>query len=222
MIDEQLSDGYYRVSEVATMLDIPESTLRRWLNDFDEYLNIKKERQLKYVHEDSIDTVKKIKHYYSESKKKHEIVGLLDMDPTVIRNVYAEDVDGDGEPKETSLVKAQQVNPDFIEALTEKITEEVTAKVTEELTKQNMEFFAAVAKQSQDNFDRINKRLEERDEKLMSTIRLIQEQKSANAQRQENTEQKGGFFSKLFGKNKKGYHLIAFFILLILNIISKA
>ncbi|MRC81706.1 hypothetical protein GH883_34530, partial [Bacillus thuringiensis] len=96
---------------------------------------------------------------------------LLDMDPTVIRNVYAEDVDGDGEPKETSLVKAQQVNLDFIEALTEKITEEVTAKVTEELTKQNMEFFAAVAKQSQDNFDRINKRLEERDEKLMSTIR---------------------------------------------------
>lgn len=200
MIDEQLSDGYYRVSEVATMLDIPESTLRRWLNDFDEYLNIKKERQLKYVHEDSIDTVKKIKHYYSESKKKHEIVVLLDMDPTVIRNVYAEEIDDDDEQKETSLVKAQQVNTDLIEALTEKITEEVTAKVTAELTKQNMEFFAAVAKQSQDNFDRINKRLEERDEKLMSTIRLIQEQKSANAQRQENTEQKGGFFSKLFGK----------------------
>lgn len=200
MIDEQLSDGYYRVSEVATMLDIPESTLRRWLNDFDEYLNIKKERQLKYVHEDSIDTVKKIKHYYSESKKKHEIVVLLDMDPTVIRNVYAEEIDDDDEQKETSLVKAQQVNTDLIEALTEKITEEVTAKVTTELTKQNIEFFAAVAKQSQDNFDRINKRLEERDEKLMSTIRLIQEQKSANAQRQENTEQKGGFFSKLFGK----------------------
>lgn len=200
MIDEQLSDGYYRVSEVATMLDIPESTLRRWLNDFDEYLNIKKERQLKYVHEDSIDTVKKIKHYYSESKKKHEIVVLLDMDPTVIRNVYAEEIDDDDEQKETSLVKAQQVNTDLIEALTEKITEEITAKVTAELTKQNMEFFAAVAKQSQDNFDRINKRLEERDEKLMSTIRLIQEQKSANAQRQENTEQKGGFFSKLFGK----------------------
>ncbi|PIE91904.1 hypothetical protein CO726_29540 [Bacillus fungorum] len=200
MIDEQLSDGYYRVSEVATMLDIPESTLRRWLNDFDEYLNIKKERQLKYVHEDSIDTVKKIKHYYSESKKKHEIVGLLDMDPTVIRNVDAEYVDGDDESKETALVKAQQINTDLIEALTEKITEEVTAKVTAELSKQNMEFFAAVAKQSQDNFDRINKRLEERDEKLMSTIRLIQEQKSANAQRQENTEQKGGFFSKLFGK----------------------
>lgn len=200
MIDEQLSDGYYRVSEVATMLDIPESTLRRWLNDFDEYLNIKKERQLKYVHEDSIDTVKKIKHYYSESKKKHEIVGLLDMDPTVIRNVDAEYIDGDDESKETSLVKAQQINTDLIEALTEKITEEVTAKVTAELSKQNMEFFAAVAKQSQDNFDRINKRLEERDEKLMSTIRLIQEQKSANAQKQENTEQKGGFFSKLFGK----------------------
>ncbi|HFU7058179.1 MULTISPECIES: MerR family transcriptional regulator [Bacillus] len=200
MIDEQLSDGYYRVSEVATMLDIPESTLRRWLNDFDEYLNIKKERQLKYVHEDSIDTVKKIKHYYSESKKKHEIVVLLDMDPAVIRNVYAEEIDDDDEQKETSLVKAQQMNTDLIEALTEKITEEVTAKVTAELTKQNMEFFAAVAKQSQDNFDRINKRLEERDEKLMSTIRLIQEQKSANAQRQENTEQKGGFFSKLFGK----------------------
>jgi len=200
MIDEQLSDGYYRVSEVATMLDIPESTLRRWLNDFDEYLNIKKERQLKYVHEDSIDTVKKIKHYYSESKKKHEIVGLLDMDPTVIRNVDAEYVDGDDESKETSLVKAQQINTDLIEALTEKITEEVTAKVTAELSKQNMEFFAAVAKQSQDNFDRINKRLEERDEKLMSTIRLIQEQKSVNAQKQENIEQKGGFFSKLFGK----------------------
>ncbi len=200
MIDEQLSDGYYRVSEVATMLDIPESTLRRWLNDFDEYLNIKKERQLKYVHEDSIDTVKKIKHYYSESKKKHEIVVLLDMDPTVIRNVYAEEIDDDDEQKETSLVKAQQVNTDLIEALTEKITEEVTAKVTAELTKQNMEFFAAVAKQSQDNFDRINKRLEERDEKLMSTIRLIQEQKSANAQKQENTELKGGFFSKFFGK----------------------
>ncbi|MGH0590540.1 DUF3967 domain-containing protein [Bacillus mycoides] len=200
MIDEQLSDGYYRVSEVATMLDIPESTLRRWLNDFDEYLNIKKERQLKYVHEDSIDTVKKIKHYYSESKKKHEIVVLLDMDPTVIRNVYAEEIDDDDEQKEISLIKAQQVNTDLIEVLTEKITEEVTAKVTAELTKQNMEFFAAVAKQSQDNFDRINKRLEERDEKLMSTIRLIQEQKSANAQRQENTEQKGGFFSKLFGK----------------------
>ncbi|EJV74169.1 MULTISPECIES: DUF3967 domain-containing protein [Bacillus cereus group] len=200
MSDEQLSDGYYRVSEVATMLDIPESTLRRWLNDFDEYLNIKKERQLKYVHEDSIDTVKKIRHYYSESKKKHEIVGLLDMDPAVIRNVDAEYVDGDDEQKETSLVKAQQVNTDLIEALTDKITEEVTAKVTAELTKQNMEFFAAVAKQSQDNFDRINKRLEERDEKLMSTIRLIQEQKSTNAQRQENTEQKGGFFSKLFGK----------------------
>ncbi|KON15438.1 hypothetical protein AB171_26035 [Bacillus anthracis] len=200
MIDEQLSDGYYRVSEVATMLDIPESTLRRWLNDFDEYLNIKKERQLKYVHEDSVDTVKKIKHYYSESKKKHEIVVLLDMDPAVIRNVYAEEIDDDDEQKETSLVKAQQMNTNLIEALTEKITEEVTAKVTVELTKQNMEFFAAVAKQSQDNFDRINKRLEERDEKLMSTIRLIQEQKSANAQRQENTEQKGGFFSKLFGK----------------------
>lgn len=46
MIDEQLSDGYYRVSEVATMLDIPESTLRRWLNDFDEYLNIKKDANL--------------------------------------------------------------------------------------------------------------------------------------------------------------------------------
>ncbi len=60
-----------------------------------------------------------------------------------------------------------------------------------------------MAKQSQDNFDRINKRLEERDEKLMSTIRLIQEQKSANAQRQENTEQKGGFSLSFLGKNKK-------------------
>lgn len=214
MIDEQLSDGYYRVSEVATMLDIPESTLRRWLNDFDEYLNIKKERQLKYVHEDSIDTVKKIKHYYSESKKKHEIVVLLDMDPAVIRNVYAEEIDDDDEQKETSLVKAQQMNTNLIEALTEKITEEVTAKVTVELTKQNMEFFAAVAKQSQDNFDRINKRLEERDEKLMSTIRLIQEQKSANAQRQENTEQKGGFFSKLFRENKRDYHFDSLFYFL--------
>lgn len=50
------------------------------------------------------------------------------MDPTVIRNVYAEDVDADGEPKETSLVKAQQVNPDFIEALTEKLLRKLQLK----------------------------------------------------------------------------------------------
>lgn len=198
MIDEQLTDGYYRVSEVATMLDIPESTLRRWLNDYDEYLNIKKERQLKYVHEDSIDTVKKIKHYYSESKKKHEIVTLLDMDPTVIRNVEAEDIDE--EQKETSLANTQRVNIDLIQALKEEITKEVTAEVTAQMKQQNMEFFAAVAKQSQEHFDRINKRLEERDEKLMSTIRLIQEQKATSVQQTQNNEQKGGFFSRLFGK----------------------
>ncbi|PEU18113.1 MULTISPECIES: DUF3967 domain-containing protein [unclassified Bacillus (in: firmicutes)] len=198
MIDEQLTDGYYRVSEVATMLDIPESTLRRWLNDYDEYLNIKKERQLKYVHEDSIDTVKKIKHYYSESKKKHEIVTLLDMDPTVIRNVEAEDIDE--EQKETSLANTQRVNIDLLQALKEEITKEVTAEVTAQMKQQNMEFFAAVAKQSQEHFDRINKRLEERDEKLMSTIRLIQEQKATSVQQTQNNEQKSGFFSRLFGK----------------------
>jgi len=214
MIDEQLSDGYYRVSEVATMLDIPESTLRRWLNDFDEYLNIKKERQLKYVHEDSIDTVKKIKHYYSESKKKHEIVVLLDMDPAVIRNVYAEEIDDDDEQKETSLVKAQQMNTNLIEALTEKITEEVTAKVTVELTKQNMEFFAAVAKQSQDNFDRINKRLEERDEKLMSTIRLIQEQKVQMLRDKKILNKKADSSLSFSGKNKRDYHFDSLFYFL--------
>jgi transposase-like protein len=189
-------NNYIRVSEVAKQMDVNHNTLRRWLIQYEDYLITKRDKNMKYVHKESINTLLLIKEYYAEFKKEHEILDLLASNPEVIKNVEGEDVE------------EEQLN-EYDEQADKALTP-VPVNVADELRRMNVKLDDRFDQQNEFNkllVEELKKQREEikaLGEKLeqskVENLRIMMGERKATAEASVSQEKKKGFFSRLFGK----------------------
>ena len=196
-------NSYIRVAEVAKQLDINHNTLRRWLIQYDTYLVTKRDKKMKYIHEDSLKTLILIKDYYAEFKKEHEILDLLASNSEVIKNVKGEEVEEEqlNDPGEQPDLKP--IPADLIEMIRAELVDEVHEQFLEMHKKldQQQEFNRQLIDRLDQQQKYIDERMNERDKKLVTSLRVtMEEQQQANSETAASQGEKKGFWGRLFGK----------------------
>lgn len=69
-----LVNQFLTIKELKEALpEIPENSLKRYLQEHEEYLNFKKEHNRYKIHVSDIEKLKMIRQYYSEGLKKEEV-----------------------------------------------------------------------------------------------------------------------------------------------------
>ncbi|RJR23619.1 DUF3967 domain-containing protein [Candidatus Microgenomates bacterium] len=181
MVNGQM-DKYKRASEVSELLQINRNTLRRWLLQYEDYLNTKLEGNTKFIHESSVPAIKLIKDCYAKQLQEHEIKDILAKSHEIPKNAESEE--------------ATSVLPTHVE----QELNEMKAMLL-----QQQEFNKQLVERLNEQQKYIESRMDARDKNLMSMIREVQETKqqlletaAAKEEVKEEKEQKN-WWSKLFG-----------------------
>lgn len=190
------------IAEVAKELNIPESTARYYRDSFIDYIPSVGEGRKKRYRSETVEVLRFIAEGFKRKLTAIEIeTGLSQMFP---RNFDIE------QPTATTAAVVQQqsesdVNQyalqlqNALEQMTK--TMQVIADQKEEIAELR-KHVADVEKKQQEQQIYINNKLEERDRKLMESIRESQEVKQQILQiaAAQEEDKKKGFFARLFGK----------------------
>lgn len=86
---ETLMNQYLSMKELKEALpEIPENSLKRYLQEHQEYLNFKKEHNRYKIHASEIEKLRMIRQFYSEGLKKEEVNEKLDESGIPITIIY--------------------------------------------------------------------------------------------------------------------------------------
>lgn len=190
------------IAEIAKELDIPESTARYYRDNFIDYVPSVGEGRKKRYRPETVEVLRLIAEGFKRRLTATEIEnGLSQMFP---RNFAIE------EPTTITTAAAQQQSENEVKqyALQLQIALEQMTKTMQVIADQKEEIaelrkhVADVEKKQQEQQIYINNKLEERDRKLMESIRESQEVKQQLLQiaAAQEDEKKKGFFARLFGK----------------------
>ncbi|UAL49736.1 DUF3967 domain-containing protein (plasmid) [Sutcliffiella horikoshii] len=176
-------DKYKRASEVAEQLIINRNTLRRWLLQYEDYLNTKLEGNTKFIHESSIPAIQLIKDCYAKQLQEHEIKDKLAKSHEIPKNAEAEE-------------EEKTPGPQYEQELNE----------IKSLLQQQQEFNKQLVERLNEQQKYIESRMDARDKNLMSMIREVQETKqqlletaAAKEEVKEEEKEQKTWWSKLFG-----------------------
>lgn len=187
-----MGEEWITVMEAGEQTGIPTQTIRRYMNVHKRFLRIKKQYKSYYLHNDCIKVFMKIRDLYQKGKTQQEVEDILGYEglPATI-----DMVDEDGERDsvgvgevvaeiKASLDEQKEFNQELL-----KLFKEQQAKLDaqEVLMKKQQEF--------------IETALKERDEKLLLSMREMQETRKmiASTEEQKPMESKS-WFQKLFKK----------------------
>lgn len=159
-----LSD-FLSMSDVAKKTDIPYQTLIRYVNRHETFLNVKKEHKSFWVHSDSIEILQNIRKLYQEGLNERQVAKELSLKNIPIT------IDIPSENEVQNLQSTLQDMSTTIKSLSEK------AKNQEIF---NRQLLLQLDKQQ----DYITSSLEERDRKLMESLRQTLETKQQIASAQ--------------------------------------
>lgn len=184
------------MAEVAKELDIPESTARYYRDSFIDYIPSVGEGRKKRYRPETKEVLRFIAEGFKGKLTAMEIKnGLSQMFP---RNLDIE------QPTATTTAVVQQESENEVKqyalqlqlALEQmSVTMQVIADQKEEISELR-NHIADVEKRQQEQQEYINTKLEERDRKLIESLRKIQEDKKEIASTRE--EKKKGFFARFF------------------------
>jgi DNA-binding transcriptional MerR regulator len=194
------------IAEVAKELDIPESTARYYRNSFTDYIPSVGEGRKKRYRSETVEVLRFIAEGFKRKLTATEIEnGLSQMFP---RNFDIE------QPTAVTTAAAQQQPENEAKqyALQLQMALEQMGKTMQVIADQKEEIgelrkhVADVEKRQKKQEDYINNKLEERDQKLIQSLRESQETKKLLLEVQEQIataqETKKGFFSRFFKFNK--------------------
>lgn len=176
---------YLPIAELAELADIPNSTCRRYLADFEAFFIVKGGSRVKRYEAAAVDILKRIKQLYDDG-----------MGTTEIHNVLANEfplvIDSEKEQKEEAAAA-------HVPGLA---TSEDIAEIKQALEQQK-QFNEQLVKKLDEQNHYIKESLERRDRQLMESLRAtLEERKQAALQAAAAEEERKakGFWSRLFGK----------------------
>lgn len=171
-----LSQKWLSVIEIEKETGIPNATIRRYIRTHGHHLQIKKRGKSYFVASESLSVIKKIRELYDNGKQSEDVEETLtkmNVPVTITMN------DND---------RVVTVN-----------AAEVLAQLQKDMNEQkkfNRSLLEIIHKQQ----EYISTKLEERDQRLIESIREMQAAKKEIASTH---EKKKGFFSKLFSSKKE-------------------
>lgn len=175
---------YLPIAEIAELADIPNSTCRRYLADFEAFFIVKGGSRVKRYEVAAVDVLKRIKQLYDDGMGTTEIHNVLVNEfPLVI----------DGEKERTEEAAAH------VPGLA---TSEDIAEIKQALEQQK-QFNEQLVKKLDEQNQYIKESLERRDRQLMESLRAtLEERKQAALQEAAAEEERKakGFWARLFGK----------------------
>ncbi|RCO04253.1 MerR family transcriptional regulator [Bacilli bacterium] len=184
------------MAEVAKELNIPESTARYYRDHFIDYIpSVGEGRKKRY----RLETVEVLRFIAEGFKRKLTAIEIEDS----LSQMFPKNIDMKETTAITTAVVQQQSENDnkhyalqLQNALEQmNATMKIIADQKEEITELR-KHVADIEKQQQKQEDYINNRLKERDQKLMESLKEIQEAKNEIANARE--EKKRGFFTRFF------------------------
>lgn len=154
-------DDWLSVSEVVERTGIPENTLRRYLNNHQHHLRLKRNHKQYSIHEDSVEVLTKIRGWYEQNKKRDKVDDLLNQSKipmTITVDDGGGSVEVDVSETLADLKKGMEEQKEFNRQLLEKLDQ-------------------------RDKY--IEERLNQRDEQLMKAMRESLESKKEIAAEKE-------------------------------------
>jgi len=153
---EKLSSKWLTAEEVAKQLNVSGMTIKRYVKDFNDFIEYKQEAKGKYyINSNSLDVLMFICKLAKRSIRKNEI--RIRLENEGFSKSLVIDYEDTNEP---AIQKMVVVREDDLSTLT---------KQTTELIKQNNELYQRL--------DNIESRIKKQDEHFMQTVRAIQELK---------------------------------------------
>lgn len=169
-------NDWMTVSEVSEKVNIPVETIRRYIRSHSVHLKVKKLHKKYYIHDESMTVIEQIRALYAEGKNIEEVEETLTA---------------------SGIPMTITVKNDNDEAMTVHLTDELQ-EIKQALQEQK-QFNQQLLEQMKQQQEYISQSLEKRDQRLLESIRAMQEQKQAQIETA-TAEQKKGFFARLFGK----------------------
>lgn len=178
----------YSTKDIARLTDMAESTVRKYalLLEKNDYHFVRNASGNRIFTELDIKIFLELKATPKEEKPIEEIAS--DIASKYIAKAVTSKLDKTGD---TQLQKG--FDPAMLATLTKKI-DELT-----DMQQKQLEFNQALIKKLDQQQAYIDGRLEERDRKLLESLRQTQEEKKAIAEAAATQEKKKGFFARMFG-----------------------
>jgi hypothetical protein len=85
---------WYTLKEMIELVDIPENSLKRYIQEHDNFIKFNKEHNRYKIHESAVNVLKKIRKLYGEGHKKDEVNDRLREMGTPMDIVVKPDDDG--------------------------------------------------------------------------------------------------------------------------------
>lgn len=171
---------WFTITELAEKTSIPDTTIRRYIQKFNEFFPHKGGSRSRRYEEVSVKILVRIKNLFDSGYETDQVDATL-------RNEFPMVVDGD-----------KQEVMEFTPTLA---TAEDINEIKEALKQQN-EFNQLLLEKLESQERYIKESLEKRDQVLMESLRTMQEDKKLllEVAAAHEEEKKKGFFAKLFGK----------------------
>lgn len=159
---------YHTIPDIVQFTGISETTIRRYINTFSDFLEYKQYGRIKKYNGESVDLLKTINNYFSSGKTTQEIFEILDRDNDRIIEMPTDNHITTMTPQEQFLKMAEMQTEAFkqIAAAIEKISEQEN---TINNLKQEIQ---CLREQQQEQESHINNR----DKEILERMRLMLEQ----------------------------------------------
>lgn len=186
---------WYSVKELAEKTNIPDTTIRRYIDKFNDFFIFKGGSRSRRYEDTAIKILIRIKTLFDggyESEQVHEV--LQKEFPMVVD-------DGKNEQTSESSMPALVTAEDFNELKRAQKEQQEMNKLLLEKMEAQEQFNKALLEQLKKQETYIRESLEKRDQSLMETMRVIQEERKMllEVAADQEREKKKGFFSRLFG-----------------------
>ena len=188
-----LINQYLTIKELKEALpEIPENSLKRYLQEHEEYLNFKKEHNRYKIHVSEIEKLKMIRQYYSEGLKKEEVNVKLEESGFPITITIDDD-------NNTSLVSINSELTDMKKLISFLVQQNEQTRIqSNKIKDQNQQLIHEVnqlREMLQNEVTREAKTVAFLSESLIATQKTVEEVVSSVE-----VEKSRGFWKKLFGK----------------------
>ena len=181
---------WFTVTQAADEIGIPAETVRRYMRQYGEFLQLKRGEKRSYlIHESSLDVIKKIRYLLEQGNQREQVEDVLKQTEAITVQTNDDQMD----EYLMNLPQLQRETAKRMDNMARYMKEQ-----SEQIQKQN-ELIEALSDKLDQQQEYIDQSIEKRDQQIIQTMNEIQEQKEAAASNA--PEKKKGFFGRLFGKD---------------------